>query len=123
MNFVVWGNQSGRAQTETQRCTHRVGTGEPCLPMEKHRGCLDREDPSCLPWDSSRSQRTGTTGCQPLLVRGQRAVIWPRGPMKPPTRAQYSVVGRVGPVDLAGNNSLGRLTRRLLLHPTGAQYL
>ncbi|KAF4097684.1 hypothetical protein G5714_021692 [Onychostoma macrolepis] len=47
--------------------------------------------------------------------------IWPRGPMKPLTRAQYSVVGRVGPIGLADKKSLGRPTRRLSRHPTGDQ--
>ncbi len=41
--------------------------------------------------------------------------------MKPPTRAQYSVVGRVGPIGLADKKSLGCPTRRLLRHPTGDQ--
>ncbi len=57
---------------------HRIGTGEPCLPMEEQRGWSPgQEDPSCLQWDSSRSWRTGPTG---RLQGG----IWPRGPMKPP---------------------------------------
>ncbi len=64
---------------------HRIGTGEPCLPMEEQRGWSPgQEDPSCLQWDSSRSRRTGPTGHQPLLIRGQRAVSGLRGPMKPP---------------------------------------
>ncbi len=41
--------------------------------------------------------------------------------MKPPTRAQYSVVGRVGPIGLADKKSLGCPTRRLSRHPTGDQ--
>ncbi len=54
---------------------HRIGTGEPCPPMEEQRGWSPgQEDPSCLQWDSSRSRRTGPTGHQPLLIRGQRAV-------------------------------------------------
>ncbi len=49
---------------------HRIGTGEPCLPMEEQRGWSPgQEDPSCLQWDSSRSRRTGPTGRQPLLIR------------------------------------------------------
>ncbi len=47
--------------------------------------------------------------------------IWPRGPMKPPTRAQYPVVGRVGPIGLADKKNLGRPTRRLSRHPMGDQ--
>ncbi len=39
--------------------------------------------------------------------------------MKPPTRAQYPFVGRVGPIGLAGKKSLGRPTRRLSHHPMG----
>ncbi len=54
---------------------HRIGMGEPCPPMEEQRGWSPgQEDPSCLQWDSSRSRRTGPTGHQPLLIRGQRAV-------------------------------------------------
>ncbi len=54
---------------------HHIGTGEPCLPMEEQRGWSPgQEDPSCLQWNSSRSRRTGPTGRQPLLIRGQRAV-------------------------------------------------
>ncbi len=54
---------------------HRIGTGEPCLPMEEQHGWSPgQEDPSCLQWDSSRSQRTGPTGHQPLLIRGQVGV-------------------------------------------------
>ncbi len=54
---------------------HRIGTGEPCSPMEEQRGWSPgQEDSSCLQWDSSRSRRTGPTGHQPLLIRGQRAV-------------------------------------------------
>ncbi len=41
--------------------------------------------------------------------------------MKPPTRAQYSVVGWVGPIGLADKKSLGHPTRRLSRHPTGDQ--
>ncbi len=33
---------------------HRIGTGEPCPPMEEQRGWSPgQEDPSCLQWDSS----------------------------------------------------------------------
>ncbi len=39
--------------------------------------------------------------------------------MKPPTRAQYPFVGRVGPIGLADKKSLGRPTRRLSQHPMG----
>ncbi len=54
---------------------YRIGTGEPCPPMEEQRGWSPgQEDPSCLQWDSSRSRRTGPTGHQPLLIRGQRAI-------------------------------------------------
>ncbi len=41
--------------------------------------------------------------------------------MKPPTRAQCPVVGRVGPIGLADKKSLGRPTRRLSRHPMGDQ--
>ncbi len=41
--------------------------------------------------------------------------------MKPLTGAQYSVVGRVGPIGLADKKSLGRPTRRFLQYPTGDQ--
>ncbi len=31
---------------------HRIGTGEPCPPMEEQRGWSPgQEDPSCLQWD------------------------------------------------------------------------
>ncbi len=39
--------------------------------------------------------------------------------MKPPTRAQYPFVGRVGPIGLADKKSFGRPTRRLSQHPMG----
>ncbi len=41
--------------------------------------------------------------------------------MKPPTRAQYAVVGWVCPIGLADKKSLGRPTRRLSRHPMGDQ--
>ncbi len=41
--------------------------------------------------------------------------------MKPPTGAQYSVIGWAGPISLADKKSLGRPTRRLSRHPTGDQ--
>ncbi len=41
--------------------------------------------------------------------------------MKPPTRAQYPVVGRVVPIGLADKKKLGRPTRSLSRHPMGDQ--
>ncbi len=65
VNFVVLGRPVGEGSTEAQRCP----------PMEEQRGWSHgQEDPSCLQWNSSRSRRTGPTGHQPLLIRGQRAV-------------------------------------------------
>ncbi len=54
-------------------------------------------------------------GIRALLAANQRTegCIWPRGPMKPPTRAQYPGV--------ADKKSLGCPTRRLLRHPMGDQ--
>ncbi len=39
--------------------------------------------------------------------------------MKPPTRAQYPFVGRMGPIGLADKKSLGHPTRRLSQHSMG----
>ncbi len=76
-NFVVLGRPVGEGSTEAQRWLTAlgIGMGEPCPPMEEQRGWSPgQEDPSYLQWDSSRSRRTGPTGHQPLLIRGQRAV-------------------------------------------------
>ncbi len=63
VNFVVLGRPVGEGSTEAQRWLTALGRVSPC-----------QEDPSCLQWDSSRSRRTGPTGHQPLLIRGQRAI-------------------------------------------------
>ncbi len=75
---------------------HRIGTGEPCPPMEEQRGWSPgQEDPSCLQWDSSRSRRTGPTGHQPLLIRGRYLA---ERTHEASDRAQYPSDGRVGPI-------------------------
>ncbi len=82
---------------------HRIGTGEPCQPMEEQ--CVwspGQEDPSCLQWDSSRSRRTSPTGHQPLLIRGQRAVSGERT-HEASDRAQYPPLRRTD-----GSYRLGR---------------
>ncbi len=63
VNFVVLGRPVGEGSTEAQRWLTALGRVSP-----------GQEDPSCLQWDSSRSRRTGPTGHQPLLIRGQRAI-------------------------------------------------
>ncbi len=55
VNFVVWGLNRGPAMA------HRIGMGEPCLPMEEQRGWSPgQEDPSCLQWDSSLRRTDGS---------------------------------------------------------------
>ncbi len=64
---------------------HRIGTGEPCLPMEEQRGWSPgQEDPSCLQWDSSRSRRNRLYWPSAPANQRTEGGIWPRGPMKPP---------------------------------------
>ncbi len=98
---------------------HRIGTGEPCPPMEEQRGWSPgQEDPSCLQWDSSRSRRTGPIGHQPLLSEDRGRYLAERT-HEASDRAQYPSDGRMSPIGLADKKSLGRPTRRLSQHPTG----
>ncbi len=95
VNFVVLGRPVGEGSTEAQRWLTALGWVSPA-----HR------------WRSSVVE---------ALSRRTRVAcgIWPRGPMKPPTRAQYPFIGWVGPIGLADKKSLGRPTRRLSRHPMG----
>ncbi len=58
---------------------HRIGTGEPCPPMEEQGGWSPWPGgPELLQWDSfTESVVPAPTGHQPMLIRGTEGDIWP----------------------------------------------
>ncbi len=75
VNFMVLGRPVGAGSTEAQRWLTALGRVSPARRWRSSVvGALARRTRVACSGIVSQSRRTGPTGHQPLLIRGQRAI-------------------------------------------------